>query len=447
VSRRPWSRALRSGLSASLVDRIVADKLLRGFGALGLGELAVRVSRIATTIVLARYLTAAELGVAATALACFELVRVLANNGIGQMVVRVPEELLAAMCNTAWRLSWAVCAAMALIQIAAGLVIAYSAGRPELVGMIFALAGVYLFMPWAMVHSWLLQRQYRMGRISAVNAAQVCTDNVLTAGFAVAGFGPWAIVLPKLLTAPIWMLGMRLGVSWRYDRSAGTVGLSQIVRFCAPILASEVLVAVRFNIDKMLVGAILGIEALGIYYFAFSAGYGLSLVLTSALSAAAFPHLADHRLSGRELLARFDRALLKLALPIAGLIGLQSLAVFIYVPLLFGQKWEPMTAIVAVLCLSAATKAWHDLSAQLLRAAGVPGYELIASALFTGVLLGSFSLGLTQGLLFGVAMMSIATISMQLTFTAWARRVVAKRVREAEPNESLAPAGFAAAKV
>ncbi len=438
---------MRLGPLARIVDHVLADKLLRGFGALGMGELAVRVSRIATTIVLARFLSAAELGIAATALACFELVRVLANNGIGQMVVRASEERLAAMCNTAWRLSWGVCVAMAAIQIAAGVIIAHSAGRPELLGMIVALAGVYAFMPWAMVHSWLLQRQYRMGRLSAVNAAQVCTDNVLTAGLAVAGLGAWAIVLPKLLTAPIWTIGMRRGVRWQYDRSAGCVPIKEIAGFSAPILASEMLVAVRFNIDKILVGAILGIEALGVYYFAFSAGYGLSLVLTSALSAAVFPHLADHRLSGRELLGRFDRALLKLALPITVLIGLQSLAVFVYVPLLFGQKWEPMTAIVAVLCLSAATKAWHDLSIQLLRAAGLPGYELIASALFTIVLLGSFSVGLTQGLLVGVAMLSITTISMQLTFTAWARRVVVRRLAVMTADGGAAADGFAAGRV
>lgn len=434
---------VRPGHVARFVERALSDRLLRGFGALGLGELLIRVSRIATTIVLARILGAAELGIAATALACFELVRVLANNGIGQMVVRAPDERLAAMCNTAYRLSWMVCALMAAIQIAAGLAIAHLSGRPELFGMIVCLAGVYAFMPWAMVHSWLLQRHYRMGTLSAINAAQVCTDNVLTAALAFAGLGAWAIVLPKLLTAPIWTLGMRRSIIWRREPAAGHVPIREIVGFAAPVLASEILVAVRFNIDKMLVGAILGIEALGIYYFAFSAGYGLSLVLTSALASAAFPHLADHRLAVRELLARFDRALLRLALPITGLIGLQSLAVFGYVPLLFGDKWAPMTPVVAVLCLSAATKSWHDLSAQMLRAAGLPGYELLASALFTAVMLGSFSLGLTQGLLFGVAMLSIATIAMQLTFTAWARRIVARRLDGFAASPTIEGAGLA----
>jgi teichuronic acid exporter len=197
--------------------------------------------------------------------------------------------------------------------------------------------------------------------------------------------------------------------------------------YAAPILGSEVLAALRFNLDKVLVGSILGIEALGIYYFAFNAGYGLSMVLTNALAAASFPHLADHRLSPSELLARFDKALLGLALPITALIALQSLAVFFYVPVLFGDKWAGMTTIVAVLCLSAATKSWQDLGIQLLRAAGLTGCELGAAALFTVVLLGSLSIGLPFGLLAGVTSMSIAAIGLQLAFAAWARRLVARR--------------------
>ncbi len=432
-----------SGMVTRFIERARSDRLLRGFGALGFGELCVRVSRIATTIVLARYLDAAELGLAATALACFELVRVLANNGIGQMVVRAPEERLAAVCNAAYRLSWIACMAVAIIQIGAGLAIAHVSGRPELLGMIACLAGVYLFMPWAMVHNWLLQRQYRMGTLAAINAAQVGTDNLLTAVMAFAGLGAWAVVLPKLLTAPIWLVGTRYSIRWQRERSAGSVPMREVVAYSAPILASEVLVAVRLNIDKLLVGAILGIEALGIYYFAFSAGYGLSLVLTSALASAAFPHLADHRLAARDLLARFDQALIRLAVPITLLIGLQALAVFVYVPLLFGEKWTPMVPIVAVLCLSAATKSWHDLSAQALRASGLPGQELIASVLFTVVLLASFSLGLMHGLLTGVVVLSVATITMQLAFTAWARSAVVRHLVDDRIGARVPAAGLA----
>lgn len=414
-----------SGMVAKLVDKFAKDRLVRGFGALGLGELFVRLSRVVTTIILARTLSAAELGIAATALACFELVRVLANNGVGQMVVRATDERLAATCNTAYRLAWIVCLLMAAIQTAAGFAIAHFAGRPELAWMILALAGVYVFIPWGMVQSWLLLRDFSMRAIATVNTVQVGTDNLLTAGLAIGGLGPWAVVLPKLLTAPIWLIGTRRAKAWKRDASAGTIPMKEVLVFAAPILASEILGAVRFNVDKLLVGAILGIEALGIYYFAFSAGYGFTIVLTSALAAASFPHLADYRLSTEELLARFDKAMIKLALPISALIGLQCIAVFYYVPLLFGERWTPYVPIVAVLCASAMSKSCYDLGVQLLRASGKSGTELLYSAAFTIALLGSFAAGLTSGLMTGVAVLCVATLSVQIALTYLARRLVA----------------------
>ncbi len=400
-----------------------SDRLLRGFGLLGIGEFMVRSTRVVTAIVLARALGPVDLGIAATAITCFELVRILANNGLGQMVIRAEPEQLDAICNTAWSLIWKICFGMTALQLAAGLIITHMTGRAELMPMIACLAAVYLTMPPGMVQGWLLQREQRMGMISGIYASQVVADNFLAILLAVTGFGAWAIVLPKLLTAPVWLLGVRLARPWHRNDAAGQLPPRAMWTYSAPILASEILVAVRSNADKMLVAAMLGLEALGVYYFAYSAGYGLSIGLTGALTAASFPHLAATR-SPAELLERFDRALRRLALPISGLILLQSLAIFFYVPLLFGEKWLPYAPVVAVLCMSAATKSCSDLAAQLLRAAGMPGMELRASIIFTAVLLGAFAVALPFGLMIGVIVIAVVSITLQAAFAFWARAKV-----------------------
>ena len=97
-----------------------SDRLLRGFGLLGLGEFMVRSTRVVTAIVLARALGPVDLGIAATAITCFELVRILANNGLGQMVIRATPEDLDATCNTAESLIWKICFGMTALQLAAG---------------------------------------------------------------------------------------------------------------------------------------------------------------------------------------------------------------------------------------------------------------------------------------------------------------------------------------
>ena len=158
-------------------DRCLAlwasDRLLRGFGLLGLGEFVVRATRVLTAIALARMLDPVDLGIAATAITCFELVRILANNGLGQMVIRAAPAELDATCNTAEWLIWQICIAMTVLQVAAGAVIAHMASEPRLFAMIACLAAVYLTMPPGMVQSWLLRRE---GAKAFLDLRQSMTD-------------------------------------------------------------------------------------------------------------------------------------------------------------------------------------------------------------------------------------------------------------------------------
>lgn len=232
---------------AGIVGRLTGDRLVRGFGKLGVGELLIRLSRILTAIVLARMLGALELGIAATAITCFELIRVLANNGLGQVVISASEEELAATCRTAYQQVWLVCGIAAALQIGAGAAIASATGRSELLAMIAALAGVYLLMPFGMVQAWLLQREHRMGAVASLNVLQVGADNLLTAMLALQGFGAWSIVLPKLLTAPVWLLGVRHARPWQRDFGTSGVPARAMWKFSAPILASEMLAAIRIQ--------------------------------------------------------------------------------------------------------------------------------------------------------------------------------------------------------
>lgn len=413
-------------MSARLWRAWTNDRLLRGFGLLGLGEIIVRISRLCTAVVLARMLSPIEFGIAATAITCFELIRILANNGLGQMVIRAQEEELEATCNRAQQLIWLICTGMAVLQLAAGVAMTLYTGRQELLGLIACLSAVFLLMPPGMVQSWLLQREQRMGTVAAILTTQIAIDNVITGILAFSGFGFWSIVLPKVLTAPVWTIGVRRARPWKKNAAAGLVPARAMWRYSAPILASEILIAVRYNVDKLLVAAILGIEAMGIYYFAFSAGYGLTIVLTGALVSASFPHLADPTLTREQLLQRFDHAVSRLVVPICALISLQAMAITIYVPVLFGAKWEPYVPLVAVLCVSAVTKPCFDLASQLLRAAGMTKRELKGSFFFTAMLLIPFAIALRLGgLMPGVMVIAVVTITLQLTFAFWVRHRVA----------------------
>lgn len=408
-------------VATKIRDRLAGDRLTRNIGWYGLAEMLVRISRLVTTILLARLLVPADFGIAAIALTASELIRVLASNGIGQTIIRARDDELAAVCATAQRAIRLVTASIVALHVVVGAALAFSYGRLELVAMTTLLGCAFLVMPFGDVRYFLVMRAQRMRAIAAVTASQVIADNALTAILAIAGLGPWAIVLPKLLTAPIWLWGVLKVAPALPEESGEARSVTSMISFAGPLLASEVLAVVRGQGDKLIVGAMLGIEALGIYYFAYNAGLGLSLSLTNALSTSLYPHLAEVAHQPRELVARFDKALRKTVVVIAGLIALQAAATFLYVPLVFSQKWAFATPLVALLCLSAVAKPLGDASVQLLRAAGRTADEAKAAAVFTVLQLGALALALTTSLAAGILALTTVALTFQVAFAIWAR--------------------------
>lgn len=393
---------------------VQSHTLLRNVGWLASAEMLSRVTRLVAAVALARMLTPIEFGAAAVAITVFELVRVFNQNGVGAAVVAAPQDQLPALMRTAHLAGWMTCFLLVTAQCVVAYFVAKSTGNPDIGWMIVSLAGVYLFMPMGVPHGWMLQREQRMSRLAGVNAAQVSTDNLLTAGFALAGFGPWAIVLPKLLTAPIWLVGVMWERPWRPDRSAGFASPRKLFAFAAPVLGSEMLNATRMHVDKLIIGAVCGLELLGVYYFAFNAGLGLSSALSVAFNGALYPNLCEAVRKTGSAVDAFRRGLKTVAAPLAGLFILQAALVPVYVPIIFGADWDFAVPLIAVLCLSGPAKLLTDGCALMLRASGQPRYEFLAVFASTSTCLGAILMGAQVGLLSAAIGLSIAATLIAL---------------------------------
>ena len=310
----------------------------RGMLAYGSAEAATRIVRLASILVVARQISPTMLGVAALALSLFELVRVLTNVGIGQRIIIAGADELESVCVAATRLFWMMCLAVAGVQLAVAATLWGVFDEAEVAAMLAVLSLVYFFMPAGLVQIFLAMRAQRMAATASVTAAQNIADSLLTLALALIWPSAWAIILPKVLTAPVWLVLARRTFSWSPDRAVIPAPLSDFCHFGPAILISELLSAARVNADKLLVGAFLGTEALGLYYFAFNAGLGITHSLVAACNLVLFPHLS--KLSGPEFEREFRRAFLGGFAIIAPLIAAQALLASTYVPIVFGEKWR-----------------------------------------------------------------------------------------------------------
>ena len=256
-----------------------------------------------------------------------------------------------------------------------------------------------------------------------IKTLQTLADMLLTLVLVLSGWGFWALILPKVLVVPVWAFINRRAQDWR----PGSFTLQHwraIVGFSLQLTGVEILATLRNNLDYLLVGYFLGVEALGVYFFAFNAGLGISLGLISACSNALFPHLCDANHDAAELRQRFTRGLRTIALIAVPLVLLQASAAPFYLPLVFGQHWVDANAlpILILICLSALPRPFAEAASQLLRALGQPRLDLFANAAFTVLLTIALLIGVQWGSIGVAAAVLLTHWLIQPLFTLWVWR-------------------------
>jgi lipopolysaccharide exporter len=139
----------------------------------------------------------------------FELVRVLGGIGIGQRIIAADAAELAAVCNMARRLFWLWSLVLVTLQMGIAALLHVALGQTGAAPKLAALSLVYLMMPGGLVQCYLAMRDGLNARLARTAATQAVSDHLLTAVLLLLWPDPWSIVLPKLLTAPIWLVMTR----------------------------------------------------------------------------------------------------------------------------------------------------------------------------------------------------------------------------------------------
>ena len=330
----------------------------------GASEIIQKISRIAVVVVVARVMDAEAIGLAAAAIAAGDILKSLTETGVVQRIIAARDTTLPGVVTTARRLFWLWCAGLFAVQCLFAAGIWLWTGQTHIPLMIALLALEYLVMPAGIVHCALAMRAGKLTGTAGVAGGQVVVANILTAALAVVFPSPLALILPRVLTAPLWLIGMRRLHPGAPAAVADAAPVQHFLGFGACLLGSEIIKTLRLQGDKLVIGAMLGAEALGIYFFAFNAGLGLATSISTAFSRVIFPKISAAANRAR---ATGEAVWLGLLLT-TPIVVLQALAAPYYVPFLLGDEWAYITPIVSILCLAAIpTMVWSG-TAQWLRA-------------------------------------------------------------------------------
>lgn len=363
----------------SETSRSLATNLL----AYGASEVATKASRLLVVVAVARTLDLTQIGIAASAMAAGDILKALTENGVGQRIIAASDATLEATCSAAQRLFWAWCIGLFVLQAVIAGVLFLSGGSALLAGLILLMGLEYLFMPAGLVQVALAMRAGKLRQTAAIGGAQVVGANLLSILLVLIYPSAVALILPRILSAPIWLFAVRALHPWQPKAGIAPAPLRPFIDYGWAVLGIELVKILRLQGDKIVVGMTMGPQALGLYFMAFNAGLSLSNAFATAFSTVLFPHLSQ---SSDPAAAMRQSIIVGLAL-IAPVVILQSALAPFYVPVLLGKGWEEVAPLVSILCLVAIPTTLWATAAGWLRVQGKPQIELwMTSALAVAVL-------------------------------------------------------------
>lgn len=402
------------------IKQISSDQFLSNIGWLGIAELANRIFRLATTVVLARTFTAYDYGIASIIFTIVDFGYVLTiNPGFSAKLIQADQEELATISDTSYWLNWLICITLLAIQCVAAFFIAYSSTNSQLALPVCSVALIYLMQPQFIIQSNLIQRENRLKIIALATAMQLILGNILTIILALLGLGAWAVIIPIIATTPVWIIICLKNNPWRAPKKFTLKNWRYIASFGIKILGVNALSRVRMNLDYLLIGYFIGIEALGLYFFAFNAGLGISQSIINAFTSALYPHLCNVRDDKEKLQAQFLRSLKTVALIVIPLVILQSTLAQFYVPIIFGKKWVEAIPILIVVCLSAIPISLSRATSQLLQALDKTHLDFYWNLIFTGFFAASLLVAVQTGIFAVACAVLITQVIAMPIFTFW----------------------------
>jgi PST family polysaccharide transporter len=348
-------------------------------------------------IVLARLLLPEDFGVYAITLIFTEISSTLLVAGFVGVLIR-QTELEPRTVETTLFLQLvigSVCAAaLALIAPLVG-----GFYREELLTPVLRAVGLtFLLSPFVAVPTALLRRRMNFRPLFFGGIVRTCTYGVVSISLALSGFGVWSIVWGRIASQVTCGLTLSTAARWlpraRLHREIVRPTLLPALLFAAKAVLPD-LVA---NTSRLIVGRLLGLEALGFFERAWSLIALPATRLIAGVSYVLFPAFSTIQDQPERLRRGFVKGTYYVASVILpSLAGLYLVAPS-FIEVVYGAKWLPAAPLVRIMCLAGLLAGLLPPMISVTSAKGLLRQEIIRHLAHLGVLAVGVSIGSRWGL-------------------------------------------------
>lgn|GEM_PF-3959514 len=300
--------------------------------------------------ILARLLVPHDFGLAALASICVGILDLFSDYGFGSAIIH-QKDLCEHDLRTAFTFNVGVGAILFILSIISlPLFVAYW-HEPQLRELLPVLALLFLLSPFLGMPMVLLQRNMMFRELAYARAAGVVGYATVSLSCALMGFGVWSLIIATI-AEPLCKLPVLYRYSpWRYRFGWNQKSIRRLSGYGIYLFLFRVVDYVSMQLDKILLGRMVGVGMLGYYTIADSMSKKLFYQLGIPIGNVLFPALAGIRHDAERLrqaaLSAF-RTLALLILPITAILWAVA-PNLIYV--LLGPKWMESVLLFRILAV------------------------------------------------------------------------------------------------
>ncbi len=405
------------------LQKALSGAYIRNVGWMAGAEIANRLIRLASTVILARMFSPQDYGLMAIIYTVSDFFQVFTlRGGVGSKIIQADKQDVKAICNTAYWLNWIVCGSLFIIQCVVALVLPYFSEDRTLTLPLIAVAFTYLAYPLFTIHLTLIERENRFQAVAICNVLVSLVSSVVTATLVLMGMGIWSIIWSMISTFPIWIILTWKYQTWRPPLRFDLERWREVLDFGGNLLVNELLIKFRTNVDYLIVGRYLGVEALGMYYFAFNAGSGITMSILNTFMSPMYPYICTVRNDYWQFKERYFSSLKKVTVILVPIILLQAFLAPIYVPIVFGSKWISAIPVLILICLSVIPIIYGWAASLLLNSINKPRISLQISLVFTTILVISLFAVVKHGIVWVASTVFLSQLILTSLATIWINR-------------------------
>jgi len=351
------------------------QKTIHSFKWLFLARVSQKALSFGTFIVLARILEPKDFGLFAMAFVVIDGLGMFQSLGIDSALIQRKDNVERA-ANTAFFIFPVVGIMLFIILSIFAPFVSYMLKAPNLTPVIRVLGFLYIIKCFSRVPSTLYVKELNFKTKTIIEMTAEIFNSTVAITLAFFKFGVWSLVYAYLAKQLITFIGFWKFCPWRPKLEFDIKIAKELIHFGKFVFGAGLIWFLVGNLDRAIIGRLLGMAMLGYYALAYNIANLTSTHLTGLLYQVMFPaysKIQDDKERMKEVFLKTIKYVSLISIPFC--VGVIILAPD-FLRIVYGDKWLPSVGVLRVLAIAGLLRSLNVCIGPIFIAVGKPKMDL-----------------------------------------------------------------------